>query len=299
MRNRENAVCVVKMHPWVNTRDPLSVATRVHADYVFLFPDSDPKFVSRAFGWAVDAFRGRFPGYLPVDTRYHDLEHTLQGTLCLSQLLRGRAEAEATPPLSKRTFELAILAILLHDTGYLKKRFDKAGTGAKYTKTHVSRSCYFADCLLRHHGVADREISAVQSMIRCTGMGTTPSNIHFDTEEYRIAGYALGTADLLGQMAADDYIEKLPILFEEFKESSHFNGAEAELFSSAEDLMQRTPAFWKRYVQPKIESDFAGLFRYLAKPQPNGINPYIDRIQENISKLEQRLTDPLQISVKV
>jgi hypothetical protein len=279
------------MHPWVNTRDPLAVATRVHADYVFLFPDSDPQFVSRAFGWAVDAFRGRFPGYLPVDTRYHDLEHTLQGTLCLSQLLRGRAEAEATPPLGKRAFELAILAILLHDTGYLKTRTDRSGTGAKYTKTHVSRSCTFADHLLRHKGVSDREILAVQSMIRCTGMGTNPSSIYFDSEEHRIAGYALGTADLLGQMAADDYVEKLPILFEEFKESSRFNGAESELFTSAEDLMRRTPAFWARYVQPKIESDFAGLFRYLAKPKPNGINPYIERILVNMTKLEDALDE--------
>jgi hypothetical protein len=129
-------------------------------------------------------------------------------------------------------------------------------------------------------------------------MGTVPSNIHFESEEYRIAGYALGTADLLGQMAAKDYVEKLPILFEEFKESAHFNGTEAEPFSSAEDLMRQTPAFWAQYVQPKIESDFAGLFRYLAKPQPNGINPYIERIQKNISKLEERLAEPLSISEK-
>ena len=277
------------MHPWVDTRDPLAVAGKVRNDYRTLFPDSDCRFVAKAFGWVTDAFQGRMPGYLPIDTRYHDLEHTLQGTLCLTQILRGRAEAGADPVLDHRDFELALAAILLHDTGYLKGVSDRSGTGAKYTKTHVQRSCQFARDLLDHKGFSDAEIRAVQSMIRCTGMGTRIETIVFDREQHRIAGFALGTADLLGQMAAADYVDKLPILFEEFQESSQFNRSESALFSSAADLMEKTPAFWERYVKPKIENDFLGLFRFLSTPAPCGPNPYLLRIGENLRRLELRL----------
>lgn len=277
------------MHPWADTRDPLAVATRVRADYRALFPNGDPLFVPQVFGWAIDAFNGRHPDYLPIDTQYHDLEHTLQGTLCLSHLLRGRTAAAVNPPMKRRTFELAIIAILLHDTGYLKQRSDTVGTGAKYTKTHVSRSCQFAEQLLLSKHFDTAEIRTIQNMIRCTGMGTNPAAIGFDTEEERIAGYALGTADLLGQMAADDYVEKLPILFEEFRESAQFNNGEGMIFQSADDLMRKTPGFWEKYVRPKIEGDFLGLFRYLASPPPNGRNAYLERIEANMSRLERRI----------
>lgn len=277
------------MLPWVNTRDPLAVAGKVRSDYVALFPESDSRFVATAFGWVLDAFQGRVPGYLPVDTRYHDLEHTLQGTLCLTQILRGRALAGEAPHLEPRDFELALVAILLHDTGYLKSVTDRAGTGAKYTKTHVQRSCQFAETLLRQKGFQPSEIQAVQSMIRCTGMGARIESIQFERDQHRIAGFALGTADLLGQMAAEDYVEKLPILFEEFRESSQFNGSEVALFSSARDLMEKTPAFWDRYVKPKIENDFLGLFRFLSNPVPNGPNPYLQRIAGNLRRLEVQL----------
>ena len=36
----------------------------------------------------------------------------------------------------------------------------------------------------------------------------------------RIVGFALGTADLLGQMAAPDYVDKLPVLYDEFVEAA-------------------------------------------------------------------------------
>ena len=48
------------------------------------------------------------------------------------------------PKLNPRLFELAVAAVLLHDSGYLKLRSDNVGTGAKYTYCHVLRSCSFA-----------------------------------------------------------------------------------------------------------------------------------------------------------
>ena len=75
----------------------------------------------KIFNWATACFEGRYLDYQPIDAIYHDLEHTLQGALCMSQLLWNRQRAGAEPRLTRRMFELGMLAILMHDTGYLKK----------------------------------------------------------------------------------------------------------------------------------------------------------------------------------
>jgi hypothetical protein len=255
-----------------------------------MFPAGDQEFVSRAFGWAADCFEGRLPDYQAIDARYHDFEHTLQGTLCFSTMLRRRVEALAEPVLDEDTFQLGLLAILLHDTGYLKLADDTEGTGAKYTLMHVNRSCDFAERLLLGKSYTARQVQGVQSMIRCTGVGVNLGLLSFQSDEERIAGFALGTADLLGQMAAHDYVEKLPILFEEFRESAEYNAGRSGspiAFDSVSDLMSKTPEFWNNYVFPKIENDFGGLYRFLTGA--DGQNDYLEAIEANLAKLQRRL----------
>src|SRR2546421_4262708 len=196
------------MQPSVPTKDPAAVEAEVAAIYEGMFADTGGDFVHRAFRWALQSFQGQYGDYQPIDARYHDLEHTLQGTLCLARLLQSRHVAKAKPVLTRRMVELGLLAILLHDTGYLKKRDDVEGTGAKYTLTHVHRSADFAAELLGDKGFADNEVRAVENMICCTGVDAKLSAIPFQSEQERIVGFALGTADLLGQMAADDYVEQ-------------------------------------------------------------------------------------------
>jgi hypothetical protein len=276
----------------VDTRDPDAVERRVSQDYWRMYPEGNSSFVPWAFRTVRHYFEGRDAEYLGIDAHYHDLEHTLQGTLAFSGLLRGRVEADVEPRMHQETGELGLLAILLHDTGYLKRRGDSDGTGAKYTITHVNRSCDFAEELLKRHGYTLRQIHSVQHMIRCTGVGVNVANIPFQSEEERIAGFALGTCDLLGQMAARDYVEKLPVLFEEFIESARFNsgrGGGAAAFSSPLDLMRKTPDFWRKYVRPKIDNDFHSVYRFLSRPAPDGPNEYLDAIEANIERLEKKL----------
>src|SRR5262249_44544091 len=132
------------MYPPTDTKDATAVEVEVQSAYRLMFPRGDRLFVPRVFGWAIESFTGHYRDYQAVDAQYHDFEHTLQGTLCLVRLLRGRHLAGAQPVLTERMFQLGLLAILLHDTGYLKKSGDTEGTGAKYTVTHVSRSADFA-----------------------------------------------------------------------------------------------------------------------------------------------------------
>ncbi|MBL6764954.1 MAG: HD domain-containing protein [Verrucomicrobiae bacterium] len=244
----------------------------------------------RIFDWAVSAFEGRYKDYQPVDAKYHDFEHTLQGTLCLALILKGRVLSGLKPTLPQKMFELGMIAILLHDTGYLKVRGDSEGTGAKYTLIHVSRSSDFARQLLEEQGFSESDAGIVQRMIRCTGVNLKVEKIPFQTDTEKIIGYALGSADLIGQMAASDYVDKLPILFDEFEESARYSGGEQTkggMFSSPEDLLRKTEGFWKFYVLPKINNDFLGQYRFLADPYPDGPNEYIQHIEANVERVKR------------
>src|ERR1043165_2090040 len=211
----------------VDTRIPPEVEEQVKSIYQDVYPEGHPSFVGLAFDWASQCFNGRYADYQAIDALYHDFEHTLQGTLCLARLLHGRHEAKALPVLSQKGFELGLLAILFHDTGYLKERGDTEGTGAKFTLIHVDRSAQFAREFLSDKGYAEGDIKAIQNMIACTGVNVNLGAIAFASELERNVGFALGTADLLGQMAAHDYIDKLPILYSEFAESARYNAGKA------------------------------------------------------------------------
>src|SRR5260370_36852382 len=106
-----------------------------------MFPKGDRLFVPQVFGWALQCFAGEYRDYQAVDARYHDFEHTLQGTLCMTRLLRGRHLARAEPMLTQRMSELGLLAILLHDTSYLQQRSDSKGTAPKKNGIQLRRRC--------------------------------------------------------------------------------------------------------------------------------------------------------------
>jgi hypothetical protein len=93
-------------------------------------------------------------------------------------------------------------------------------------------------------------------------------------------------------MAAGDYVDKLPVLYLEFAETASYNAGKMKaggFFSSADDLMQKTPLFWEKYVKTKIEREFLGLYRFLNDPYPDGPNPYMRQIEANIARLRREL----------
>lgn len=280
------------MFPRVLTKDAKAVEVEVLSAYLEMFPEGDSSFVPTVFGWASDYFAGRYRDYQAIDASYHDEEHTMQGTLCMVRLLCGRHHAGVEPVLTEHMLQLGILAILLHDSGYLKKRDDTEGTGAKYTVTHVNRSADFAAVILGDKGYSASDIRAVQNMIFCTGINANVATIPFQSELEGVVGYALGTGDLLGQMAAEDYVEKLPILYEEFAEAAKYTEDRKQFivtFNSPAELLHRTPAFWEGFVKPKLENDFKGVYQYLNKPYPSGPNDYVRHVEANIDRLRRGL----------
>jgi len=274
----------------INTKDPQAVSKIVGTVYSDMFPNGDPEFVKRAFGWLTQWFTGAYKDYQAIDASYHDFEHTLQGTTCLVKLLHRRHKANATPKVSQRMFELSVLAIMMHDTGYLKHADDTEGTGAKYTLIHVDRSAGFAEQFMIEQGFSAGEVRSVKNMIYCTGVATKLEDIPFTDRTERLMGFAVATSDLLGQMAAKDYVEKLSDLFDEFAEAAAFHPDRpgyVHRFKSKEQLYDDTPGFWEFYAKPKIINHCKGLFKYLNDPFPDGENEYLAQIEANIEKVRK------------
>lgn len=281
------------MFPPVDTKSATATARFVREKFSALFPSRQPQLLDTLFRDIERLFKGEHPDYAAIDIRYHDLEHTLQATVCLALLFEGYQNSSATPPLTPRYFELGMAGVLLHDAGYLRLRSDREGTGAKYTFCHVLRSCAFAASYLPTLGVDEVEIAGVLGAISCTGPTKEISRLYFREPIERFIGCAIASADYLGQMAAEDYPDELEILFQEFEESDNFvHVPEAKrLFKSTQDLITKTPKFWTHIVLPKLEKDFAGVYRYLAAPYPNGSNAYVQAVERNIALIERRLVE--------
>lgn len=241
------------------------------------------------FDLTAQLFRGCYPGYQAADTCYHDLEHTLLATVCCLRILAGRRLHGVSPIHGEASFKAALIAILLHDTGYLKEAGDDEGTGAKYTFVHESRSCVVAQRCLPPLGLDVPTVQAICRLIRCTGPRARIEAISFRNEGERLLGLAVCTADYLGQMSDPNYVGKLVPLFWEFEESDNYRNVPPEHrpYRSASEMIRRTPAFWQETVLPKLTHTCAGLYRFLE--DPSGANPYLEQIEQNLAAIPLHL----------
>jgi hypothetical protein len=246
-------------------------------------PGASTMFIDQISELVERLFTGEHPDYQKADLKYHDLEHTLLATQCFVDLARGRVRHGEKPAFSAREFMLGYAAIMLHDTGYLKTRDDLEGSGAKYTATHVVRSCAMASALLPEIGCSPDEIEGILNAIRCTGLTSKIEQIDFRTGVERMIGCMVATADYLGQMADPNYPDKLNALFSEFEESNDFNQVPdgQRLFGSVKELMAKTGGFWTNFALPKLGEDYEGVYRCLA--MPDGTNPYLKAVDKNLA----------------
>jgi hypothetical protein len=277
----------------INTKSAPAIAAAAQDAFRKMFPRASTGIIDRLFFDVRRMFTGHYLDYQAADLNYHNFEHTLQATLCFVQLLLGRHGTRVQPRLSPRQTEFGIAAVLLHDTGYLKLRSDKAGTGAKYTHVHVLKSCAFAAAYLPTIGATPSELEGVLGAIRCTGTNSNIKRLHFNSDVEQLIGCALATADYLAQMSAPDYPDKLEILFKEYQEADTFANVppSQRTFKSADELMARTPAFWLNFVLPKLNTEYQGLYRFLAQPCPHGPNPYLSAVEHNIAVIDSRIAE--------
>ena len=268
----------------VDTKDNRQVAKTVTEIFNHIFPGADSSFIPGFFEDIKEMFDGKYINYQAMDTKYHDLDHTLQATLCWVRLVANRHSIKIEPRMSEKDFKIGMVAVLFHDIGYLKENDDKEGTGAKFTFVHERRSCEMADVYLTDLGWPKQDVFGVQHLISCTGPRSLIDSIPFTSKLERILGEAVCTADYIGQMSDRNYVNKLSALYLEFEESDDYRDVpqEQRLFKSSDELLRGTPFFWEKIVIKKLESDCHDLYKFLSVPYPDGENPYIAKIEENV-----------------
>jgi hypothetical protein len=273
----------------VDTKQPAAVLKAVKEAFAGIGATASFPLLERLFEDVTGMFEGHYPGYRAIDMKYHDYEHTMQATICLIHLLQGRSRTFDKPVLLARDWELAVMAVLLHDSGYLKKTDDLEGTGAKYTFVHERRSCDFSREYLPRMGVTASEIEDICAAIICTGPRSKISQVSFHRDEARQMAFILVTADYLAQMSAVDYLDKLPVLYKEFVEAFDFEQIPPEKrpYHSLQQLLEKSTGFWTNYVRPMLDFEAGGVHRYLTTAgQPN---PYLQAVEANLAELQRRL----------
>lgn len=270
-----------------NSCSPSEVLAAALAHAKRLQPEGEPPLIQAVVPLVSDLFEGRHPDYQAIDLQYHSYQHTLLATWCFIELAEGLERHAVNPRLTLREFELGFAAIMLHDSGYLKLRSDTDGTGAKYTLSHILRSCALAASVLPGLGCNWDEINGVLGAIRCTGPTSKIGALTFNTPTERLIGCMIATSDYLGQMADPHYVDKLDDLYNEFEEANNYNRIpkEKRMFASARDLIARTPDFWNKFVLPMLDRDYQGTYRWLAR-EPGAPNPYIEAVEANLRRIQ-------------
>jgi hypothetical protein len=274
----------------LSINNPDDVMTEVKQIISAMFKNIEFNQFEQVFRDILKLYNGNYPGYRPCNTWYHDLNHTMDCLLVTAKLIHGAF-------LNGIIFEttdvtLGLISALMHDTGYIQAVDDNTGTGAKYTVSHIKRSIDFMTKYFHDHGFPSEYAPICTNLLRCTGLDVKIIDIKFQSREHEILGKILGTADLIGQMANENYLEKLPYLYDEFKEGG------VQGYNDAYDLMKKTPAFWEmvkvRFVLElgQVDRFLRDYLRVLWGINQDLYRQAIDRNMERLQSLlaSQRLT---------
>lgn len=253
----------------------------------------DDGLLRRAFRDIHDAFWGRDPEYLPCDTPYHDLHHSLDTALLTARLIDGYEAGHGEPgraPLGPEVATIAVLLALMHDTGFLRRADEPPGPGARLIADHEARSVLFAQRYLARTPLAGRAGHAV--LIESTSFAHDAGTVARGHPAALLAvAQLLGTADLLAQFADRGYLEKCyHHLYAEFVIAGLARppggaAVAGQLYDSPQDLLRQTPAFFANVVKPRLEREFAGCHACLVE-HFGGRDPYMASVDANLQHLE-------------
>ncbi|MBW2090963.1 MAG: hypothetical protein JRI34_02415 [Deltaproteobacteria bacterium] len=246
-------------------------------------PDFDLVQITSAFHKTVSLYQGEWPAYQSCNTEFHDLRHMTDTFLAMARLIHGAVvDGEK---FTEKHINLALIATILHDAGYIQHDNEQEGTGAKFTAHHVQRSIVFLERHGADYGLSPEEISEGRAMILCTDLAMDISAIEFSSYEVELLGKMLGTTDLLAQMADRTYLEKLLFLYHEFKE------ARVGDYESEVDLLHKTVGFYD-FISHRLEMTLDATDRFMSSHfkerwniQANLYHEAIDRQKKFLEKI--------------
>lgn len=236
-----------------------------------------------------DLYTGKWPSHESCQVPYHNLDHALDVSLAVARMISGWNLVETAHPFSEELFHCGIAAALLHDSGYIKEKGDKEGTGGKFTLVHVQRGQAIAEEYLGREGWTPAEVRIISQIISITDYSNAPDlDDVFKAEEVKVLGQMVATADLVAQMADTDYLQRIDDLFAEFQEVYKFEKAETlarkgtKVYKSVQEIKDGTIAFYEHFVVPTLNR-LGRMERYLTAFFHDGRNPYQENITANLS----------------
>lgn len=245
----------VKLYDLVDLTSPHYVLNELKYIIALTVTDFEYALFEKIYDDTETLFQGDYPGYRASNTKYHDLEHTHSVVLAAVRLMHG-ASVEGYS-FSARNILVGILGALFHDIGFIQADSDLSGSGAKYTVGHEERSINFMTKYLSHKGLAVQDIEDCAHVIRCTILDLAIKEIPFRSNELKMLGQIVGSADLLAQMADREYLEKLFMLYREFEETG-MPAYESEL-----ELLKKTEDFYKYTALQRLSEDCGGVSSFM------------------------------------
>jgi hypothetical protein len=278
----------------VQVSSTTAVCNAVEALFATEWPGQPYAPIAQAFDTFDRLFSGRLPGYLGVDTVYHDRQHSLDMSLAMARLLVGY-ERTASPDakLGYDRVAMGMVTALFHDAGYVREETDTRRNGAEYTSTHVTRSARFIGRFLPTIGMAPW-VTVATRIVHFTGYEVPFAKIETTDWRDRKVGHLLGTADLIAQMSDRCYLEKCrDRLYPEFVLAGVALGRDATgyvkvRYHSGLDLLRQTPKFVEATMRDRLDGEFAQAYRHL-EVLFDGHNPYLSAIRQNVAYLRQVL----------
>jgi hypothetical protein len=244
----------IKLKALAYLENPLEFLKETEEIVSLMLPEIDFYLMQKVFEDIENLFGGKYPGYQGCNTQYHDLNHTLHCLVVMARLMHGAFINGIN--FNENYVTLGLISALMHDTGYIQSSDDNRGTGGKYTLVHIKRSIEFMENYFNQRKYSLRDFMFCRNCLKCTGINIKIDEIQFESYEHKIVGKILGTADLIGQMADRDYLEKLKFLYKEFQEGG------ISIYYSELDLVKSTPDFWE-FTKQRFASEYGNVDRYL------------------------------------
>jgi hypothetical protein len=277
----------------------VSSVDAVHRAVIDLYGQQWPNYpldrIDTAFRDFERLFNGQFPGYYGCDTVYHDLQHSLDGTLAVARLIVSYERMHVGEErLGAERAILGVVVALFHDAGYIRQTDDQTHrNGAEFTLSHVSRSANFIGRYLPTIGMA-AWVPVATKIVHFTGYEVQFDQIRLDDNRDRIVGHIVGTGDLIAQMSDRCYLEKCrDRLYPEFvlggiAMPNDSQGNTSVKYRSGLDVLRQTPDFIDVVRRTRLDGEFGGTYRYL-EVLFNGRNPYMEAIERNLEYLAEVL----------
>ena len=252
-------------------------------------PEANQRLIDDAFDDVAALFAGSVPGYRPCSTPYHSIGHTMLVTVAMARILDG---ARRSGVADASTAVPGILAALYHDSGYIQDADNDAEVAlSDHEQRSVDQLRRFAASAGIDEPTSARATSAiarrpVSERNGCDSGPPTGAGGDSTDEEPTLATLLL-YADLLGQMADRAYLEKLLLLYGEFRRTG------VDAYRSEIELLRGTAGFYGSIAtrsRGRLSQVSAYLRAHFAERAGAARDLYSEYVEKNMDYLASLLT---------